>query len=426
MRNRGRSIPTLRNRLPQALVFVGCLLVAFTTLATQSAQAQTYTVLHYFADGQDGGFPFAGLSIDAAGNLYGTTTEGGNNTACQGGCGTVFKMSQRSSGWTFSPLFLFNQSGGAYPAGRLIFGRDGRLYGTTERGGSGCSSTGCGVVFAMQPPATFCHSVTCYWSEDVLYQFAGGTNDGSEPTGDGVFDQAGNFYGTTFDSGASGVGTVYELSPSGGGWTESVLHNFSGLDGANPYGGLAIDPSGNLYGPTKLGGTCQNCGLVYELTHSGAGWTETVLQNFDGVDGIQPLGGLILDASGNIYGTTDSGGIGAGSGGEIFELTQSGGSWTLDLLYGYPAGRGGPWCDLVMDSSGNIYGTTSQGGIFDAGTIFKLTNSNGNWIQTTLYNFNGNQGSSPHGSLALDANGNLYGTAYGGGMGTGVVWELTP
>src|SRR5271165_561582 len=282
----------LRSALRGPALAVG-LLCTLTVILTQSAQAQTYTVLHSFTHGQDGGNPWGGLTIDAAGNLYGTATEGGLSNNCQGGCGTVFKLSQRNSSWTLSLLYSFSNSDGAYPEGRLISGRDGKLYGTTGKGGMGCQSTGCGVVFTLQAPPTFCHSIQCYWSENVIYEFAGG-NDGSRPTGDTVFDPTGNFYGTTFNSGANGVGTVYELSPSGGGWSESVIHTFSGSDGANPYGGLTHDAAGNLYGTTKLGGTNnQYGGVVFQLVSGQSGWSENVLHAFNGIDGDEPLGGLV-------------------------------------------------------------------------------------------------------------------------------------
>ena len=415
----------LRSALRGPALAVG-LLCTLTVILTQSAQAQTYTVLHSFTHGQDGGNPWGGLTIDAAGNLYGTATEGGLSNNCQGGCGTVFKLSQRNSSWTLSLLYSFSNSDGAYPEGRLISGRDGKLYGTTGKGGMGCQSTGCGVVFTLQAPPTFCHSIQCYWSENVIYEFAGG-NDGSRPTGDTVFDQTGNFYGTTFNSGANGVGTVYELSPSGGGWSESVIHTFSGSDGANPYGGLTHDAAGNLYGTTKLGGTNnQYGGVVFQLVSGQSGWSENVLHAFNGIDGDEPLGGLVLDSGGDVFGTTNHGGQGSGGGGKVFELSSSGGGYDFALLYGF-SGVAGPWGDLVMDSAGNLYGTTVQDGAYHFGSVFKLTFSGGNWVYTTLHDFTGEDGANPHGALVLDASGNLYGTTAGGGQGnSGVAWEITP
>jgi len=409
---------------PRALVAIAFPLV-LAMFTMQSAQAQTFTVLHNFTRGQDGANPWGGLAIDNAGNLYGTTTQGGSGTNCQGGCGTVFKLTHAGSGWTLSPLYEFQKTDGAYPEGRLIFGHDGRLYGTTGQGGMGCSSTGCGIVFAMSPPASFCHSVLCYWNESVLYQFAGGTADGSRPTGDTVFDTAGNLYGTTYNAGAAGLGTAYELSRSGGGWTETVLHSFSGSDGANPYAGLAMDTAGNLYGATKTGGPFSPGGVAFQLVNSQGSWTENVIHDFNDTDGDEPLGGLVLDSSGNVYGTTNHGGQGAGGGGKVFQLTPSGGGWMINLLYSF-SGIAGPWADLAMDSSGNLYGTTVQDGANGFGSIFKLTFSGGSWVYTDLHDFSGSDGANPHGNVVIDRNGNLFGTASAGGTGNGVVWEITP
>ncbi len=392
---------------------------------SQLTQAQTYTVLHSFERGQDGANPLGGLTTDSSGNLYGTASSGGSGTNCLGGCGTVFKLARRNSAWILSPLYEFNQSDGAFPEGRLTFGPDGKLYGTTGQGGSACASPGCGVVFALRPPVTFCRSVTCYWSEQVVYQFAGG-NDGSTPTGDILFDAARNLFGTTYNGGPASVGTAYELTQSGGNWTESVIHAFIGTDGANPYAGVTQDTAGNLYGPTEFGGMFARGGTVFQLTNTQSGWTETVLHNFNGTDGARPLGGLLLDSSGNLYGTTSYGGQGGGGGGKVFQLSPAGGGWNFTQLWQF-SGIQGPWGDLVMDSSGALYGTTTQEGANSLGSVFKLTYSGGNWVFTTVHDFNGQDGANPHGSLVLDSNGNLYGTATGGGAhGVGVVWEITP
>lgn len=401
----------------------------FTVACRQNAQAQTFTVLHNFTQGQDGANPWGGLAMDAAGNLYGTATMGGSAN-CMGGCGTVFKLTNKNSNWTLSPLYNFSGApDGAYPEGRLIFGRDGRLYGTTGQGGtqaSDCQSTGCGTVFSLQPPVTFCRTAICFWSEGVLYRFNGGS-DGSQPTGDTVFDSSGNFFGTTFNSGSGGVGTVYEMSHSGGGWTESVIHAFVGSDGANPYGGLTLDSAGNLYGPTKIGGVYQFGGVVFELSNTQQGWTETVLHNFDGTDGDQVMGGVLLDGNGNIFGTTNHGGQGAGGGGEVFELTQSGGAWNIALLPNGFNGISGPLTDLAKDSSGALYGTTLQDGAHGFGSVFKLTFSGGSWIYTTVHDFTGQDGANPRGNILIDANGNLFGTTSAGGPhNLGTVWEITP
>jgi len=397
------------------------LLILLSALA-MSAQAQTLTVLHNFTNGSDGSDPWGGLTIDAAGNLYGTASYGGNSSNCEGGCGTVFKVAQRNSHWTFSPLYSFSKSDGAYPEGRLIFGHDGRLYGTTGSGGltnqnGDCQSNGCGIVFALQPPATFCPSATCYWTEQVLYEFTG-NNAVSRPTGDTAFDSSGNLFGTTYDV----AGTVWELSPAGGSWNFTVVHYFSEQDALNPYGGVLLDSAGNIYGETEFGGSL-NKGAIYEL--QSPNWTETILHNFNGTDGDRPLGGMIFDANGNLYSTTNRGGANGG-GGQAYTLTNSGGNWTLTDIASF-SGTSGPWGNIIMDRQGNIYGTTVQDGAHSFGSVFKLTPSGGGWTYTTLHDFTGQDGAYPHGNIVMDASGNLYGTATAGGPhNLGIVWELTP
>lgn len=231
---------------------------------------------------------------------------------------------------------------------------------------------------------------TVVWSqptEQVLYNFKGGS-DGAEPDASLVFDGAGNLYGTTYYGGANGSGTVFELTPSKAGWTETVLHSFTGSDGALPSAGLILDGGGNLYGTTQAGGAA-GFGVVFELSPSRAGWTETVLYSFTGGnDGRGPVGGVVFDSGGNLYGTTSGGGYPIG-GGTVFELTPSGGGWTENILYAFNASNGAPngsglHAGVVFDRAGNLYGTTVFGGTNYWGTIFELTPSNGNWIETTL------------------------------------------
>jgi uncharacterized repeat protein (TIGR03803 family) len=323
-------------------------------------------------------------------------------------------------------LFTFNGTDGNVPESGVVFGPDGALYGTTTYGGSG----GVGVVYSLRPAATACKTALCPWTETVLYQFTGG-NDGGGPSGL-TCDYAGNLYGTTPGGGAFGGGTVFKLTPSNGGWTESVLYSFSGgNDGAEPDSGVILDQAGNLYGTTFAGGTghgsgCyyQGCGTVYQLTPSGSGWKENTLYAFQGgADGYGPAGGLIFDRSGSLYGTTTNGG--GGGDGTVFELSPAGGgSWTFTLLYG----EVGSSASLTMDGAGSLYGTITGFWVDgDYGSVFKLTPSGGGWIYTTLHYFGGNSGENPFGGVALDANGNLYGTTSGGGAyDNGVVWEITP
>jgi len=385
-----------------------------TVVLAQSAQSQTFKVIYNFTGGGDGEYPYAGLTMDRAGNLYGTAAYGG------GGGGTAFKLSHRSSGWALNPLHSFaGGSDGANPYAGVVFGPDGSLYGTTYSGGGGDG----GTVFNLKPPAAACKTALCPWTETVLYGLA---NPG---LGDLIFDQADNLYGTTLGGGLNSYGTAYKLAPSDGGWTGSILYSFTGGgDGALPYAGLIFDRVGNLYGTTYSGGS--RWGTVFQLTPSGSGWTETVLYNFqNGGDGRFPTAGLIFDPSGNLYGSTSDGG--SGCCGTIFELTPSGGSWTYSLVYSFTGteyDQCGPWGTLVMDAAGNLYGTTNCDGANGDGNIFKLTPGGGGWTYTDLYDFTGgSDGVYPHGNVVFDANGNLYGTApYGGAYGKGVVWEITP
>jgi uncharacterized repeat protein (TIGR03803 family) len=409
------------------LAAIAALALAVTFVLTfvlvQSAQAQTYQVIYNFTGGQDGAYPEAGLTERGA-NLYGTAYQGGSFNR-----GTVFQLSHNGSRWIFNQLYSFTgRADGGAPIARVVFGRDGTIYGTTEFGGLNCGA-GCGTVFHLTPPTTVCTTVYCPWTETVLYHFRG-SNDGANPGyGDVTFDQAGNIYGTTFFGGVNSQGVVYELMPSGGGWTEHVIHLFSGSsDGENPYSSVVFDEGGNLYGTTFAGGAL-GYGTVFQLTPSGSGWVEITLHAFQSsTDGGQPFGGVLLDNIGNLYAATSSGG--PGSGGTVYQLMPSDGSWTFDLLYSFigSAYLPGPYDSLTMDAAGNLYGTTTKDGAHGAGSVFKLTRSAGGWTETDLYDFpGGSQGAVPYGSVLIDASGNLYGTAsQGGASGYGVIWEITP
>ena len=254
---------------------------ALTMGVSQSAQAQTFNVLYNFTGGQDGAHPYAGVTMDAAGNFYGTANVGGDLTCNPPhGCGTVYELKHKGSGFIFNPLYSFGVGpDGGIPTAPVVFGRDGALYSTTSYGGI----NGKGTVFNLRPQPRACSTALCPWSETVLYSFKGGANgDGSNPIGL-LFDHAGNIYGTTSGGGTYGGGTVYELTSSGGGWTESVLHTLGGAgDGSLPYRSVMVfDNAGNLYGTTALGGA-SNYGTVFQLTPSGSGWTEKVIYNFTG------------------------------------------------------------------------------------------------------------------------------------------------
>jgi uncharacterized repeat protein (TIGR03803 family) len=285
-----------------------------------------------------------------------------------------------------------------------------------------------------------------------LHVFKGG-KDGSEANGGIIFDASGNLYGTTVSGGGKnslcyhGCGTVFELSPSSGGWTESVIYRFqAGTDGDAPESALVFDQSGNLYGTALFGGSSDNCddfgcGVVFELSpKSGGGWTESVLHAFSGADGAYPWAGLIFDATGNLFGTTENGG--ASGGGVVFELSPAGGKWNQKVLYNFTGGGdgGSPTAKLTFDATGNLYGTTEEGGDSSqcsdgCGTVFKLKlGSGGNWTESVLHTFSGGSGdgANPMADVVFDTEGNLYGVASSGGSancnggGCGVVFELSP
>jgi len=337
------------------------------------------TVLHTFA-GKDGANPSGGLIFDAAGNLYGTTISGRGGE----GLGTVFKLAPGlGHEWTETVLHTFNNKDGGLPASSLIFDTAGNLYGTTQIGGA----HGFGTVFKLAPGA---HGK---WTETVLHSFNG--KDGSGPESALIFDSRGNLYGTTIAGGniaycyGNGCGTVFKLVPGADGkWTHTVLHSFTGKDGDGdqPWSSLVFDAAGNLYGTTNLGGdlnstTClgYGCGVVFRLAPGTNGkWTENVLHKFHGwTDGFYPYAGLILDAAGNLYGTTWYGGT-------AFKLALgTDGTWTEKVLHFF-TGKDGwfPSSGLIFGASGNLYGTTYLGGKLNncqseygpgCGVVFEIT-----------------------------------------------------
>jgi uncharacterized repeat protein (TIGR03803 family) len=386
-------------------------LVSSMLFLITSTQSQTLTVLHNFTGGQDGAQPEAGLTRDAAGNLYGTAYLGGN------GSGTAFRLQHQISGWTFLPLYAFDS--GSNPT-TVIVGPNGSIYGITRNGG-GC----CGDVFNLTPSPTPPVSVLSPWNETELHHFAGFL-DGGYSSGNLVFDQFGNLYGTTPNGGPRGAGTVYVLTPSSGGWTLTNIYLFllSIGDGAVPIGGVIMDGSGNLYG-TTVGGGAHNDGTVFELVNSGNEWTEKILYSFQNAsDGKEPLTTLTLDQSGNLYGTTLYGG--SNNTGTVFELIPSeNGTWNFNLIYIFSA-QSGTSTNVILDTAGNLYGTTIHGGSHGAGSIFELMRNGSGWTYVDLHDFDVSDGTQPVGNLLFDPNGNLYGTTvFGGAYDNGVVWELT-
>ena len=379
---------------------------ALAAMTVQSAHAQTFNVVHNFGSGSDGGNPVNGLMMRSSGGLFGTASAGGTS-----GLGVVFKLVGNGT-----ETVLHNFAGGAdgaTPNGALVEGVDGALYGTTTAGGAG----GLGTVF--RATGTY---------EGVLYSFAGGA-DGADPEAGLVVDAAGNLYGTTNQGGPAGNGTVFELvAPSGNSkkWTETVLYAFgTGTDGANPVGGVHLDAAGNLYGTTSAGGTYKY-GTVFQLK-TGHVWTENILHNFqNATDGLTPYAGLVSDAAGNLYGAATNGGTNGG--GTIFELSPSGSNWNFSVLASLPGwGVSGTFRDLVLDASGNIYGATHCDGDNNAGTIYELSPSGGNWTYNQLYTFTGGSDGLYSISNLVLKQGRLYGTTiYGGANNAGVVYQLTP
>jgi uncharacterized repeat protein (TIGR03803 family) len=398
---------------------VTALLLALAMIAFPAAHAQTYSVLHTFTGGSDGGQPYAGLTMDAAGNSYGATFSGGN------GYGVVFKLTREGSGWIQTTLYEFRGGeDGMQADGGVTIGPDGALYGTTFQGGGyGCFGIGCGIVYRLTPPATFCRSISCPWTETVLHRFGLADGDGALPVyGSPVFDRAGNLYGTTKSGGTLGEGTVYELTHSSGGWTENVLWSFGGDSGEQPVNSLIFDGTGNLYGTAAAGGVYTG-GTVFELSPSGSGWAETNLFSFNNYStGSSPVGGLAWDAQGSLYGTTQFGG--RYDYGTAFQLAPSVGGWTYTQLATFLC-CGGPTSTPSLDSAGNVY--VSVGLTGDEGAIVELTHSDGAWTSTTLHSFHRSDGSDPIGGVVFDARGNVYGTTFAGGTnGQGVIFEITP
>jgi uncharacterized repeat protein (TIGR03803 family) len=428
-------MPTRNN--PIALVIALAVTGFLVTAASIKAVGQEQ-VLHAFS-GRDGGLSYSSLIFDTAGNLYGTTEGGGHYARpCPSyGCGTVFKLTPGTNGWTETVLHRFDVADGDVPEAGMIFDAAGNLYGTTYSGGR----KGYGTVFKLTPGANG------RWTERVLHSFDGHyPNHGYGPQGGVIFDATGNLYGTTTYGGRHGQhsGTVFELTPGvNGNWTARVLHNFY-AQASMPNAGLVMDAAGNLYGTASTGGritpACPaGCGAVFKLTPGMNGkWTYAEYP-FDSTDGATPNGGLILDAAGNLYGATAQGGT-AGSG-VVFKLVPStDDKWTEIVLHSFSGNDGStPYGNLIFDAAGDLYGTTVSGGSFGFGTAFELVPSaNGTWTETVLYDFGevngGEDGAAPYAGVILDTAGNLYGTTFAGGNesdcspygGCGVVFEIIP
>jgi uncharacterized repeat protein (TIGR03803 family) len=432
------------------------ILSALLLIAARPAQAQTETVLYNFCSQPycaDGAHPTSRLTL-YNGNLYGTTS------------GAVFELSSDGSGgWKETVLHTFcpeYRGCGADPASSVTFDSMGNLYGTTEYGGT----YGRGLVYELSPAGAS-------WTETVLYNFPGGA-EGALPVGGLIRDPAGNLYGRTtsqlpcqvcfgskgppsmvaaatdvgFKAGnlnrtikGSGGGHLFELSPSGGGWTEQVLYQFETIP-LGPfyigYAGLTMDAAGNLFGASE--------DTVFELSPNGSGgWSPTAIHTFGAAEnGSNPVGTPVLDQAGNVYGTTEGGG--AYNSGTVYKLSPGRRRWTYEILYSFKSGPedgSQPFAGIVFDAAGNIYGTTFSGGESGQGTVYELVApvGTGSYTEKVLWSFNFPDGFRPVDSLILDSAGNLYGTTPGGGTGggpdnicsnvpdapgCGVIFEVTP
>jgi uncharacterized repeat protein (TIGR03803 family) len=383
-----------------------CLFLCLTTFAARAAHAQTETILYNFQGSPDGANPEGNLT-SYNGNFYGVTSAGGT-----AGSGTVFELTPNGAGgWNEAVLYNFcslaSCADGSSPTygANVIFDSLGNMYGITWAGGA----NNYGVVWELSPSGT-------RWKETVLYSF--GFQNGNGVSGL-VMDSSGNLYGCT-NNGPDGS-FVFELSPSKDGWTEQTIYDIY-----ETYAGLTIDAAGNLYGSTE--------GYVYELSPNGSGgWTGSIIYTFEadenGEDEIPTL-----DSAGNLYGTTESGG--KNDYGAVWKLTpvtsgKNKGTWKESILYSFKSGQAYgsfPHAGIVFDTAGNIYGTTGSGGFYERGTVYELAVVGPEtYKEKLLWSFSPAEGDSPFASLIVDSSGNLYGTAaFGGSDSAGVVFEIDP
>jgi uncharacterized repeat protein (TIGR03803 family) len=400
--------------------FVRIVGMLISMLALQSAEAET--VLYSFKGRKDGGKPYAGVIRDHAGNLYGTTITGGHYGTCRSvGCGVVYKLAPDG---TETVLYAFNGGNdGGKPEGGLVMDGSGNLYGTTyEGGGKGCNNYGCGTIFKLSASG----------SETILHSFTG-NGDGAQPFESLLLDRSGNLYGATMIGGnpacnsvGLGCGTVFKLAADG---TFSTLYSFTGgADGDFPAAGVIMDRSGDLYGSAELGGdNICNCGTVFKIAPDSK---MTILHTFTGSEGGHPVGTLVRDHAGNLFGTADDGhGIGCGGVGcgTVFKIARD---RTFTVLHAFLGSDGGDGAfaagSLIIDKASNLYGTTTTGGAGTGvcGTVFKVTPDG---TETVLYSFQGLDGCRPESGVVEDKRGHLFGTTPGGGANNyGNVFELTP
>jgi uncharacterized repeat protein (TIGR03803 family) len=413
-------------RFARFLTHLSVLIFALAVVSIAAFAQSRERVLYAFAGLPDcGNLPAAPLVADEAGNLYGTTIDGG---AYQHGC--VFKLSRTGSTWNETVLYSFSGPDGDSPSSALVFDKAGNLYGTTLVGGA----YGGGTAFELSPlPGGG-------WTETVLHSFGNGV-DGYSTRSNLIFDESGNLYGTTNSSGGNRRGgSVFKLSPSQNGWTEMVLYTFpasiGGPDGDGPAGGVVMDREGKLYGATEFGGA-SGYGAVYELARLKDGkYRERIIHSFNLYDGFEPASGLTIDRHGILYGTTAFGGdvsaciyVGCGI---VFQLTKDAtGSWTENVLLQMIGSDGAnPLGPVVFDRHGNLFAVGQYGGAYGIGSVFKLTpTASGPWKETVLHSFhfilpNGTDGSAPYAGVIVH-HGRVFGTTSSGGIhDLGSVFEL--
>jgi uncharacterized repeat protein (TIGR03803 family) len=376
-----------------------------------------FKVIHDFTGQGDGTNP-NGLVINAAGNLFGPAGY------------TVYKLSQAGSGWVLSSLYTFTEDNYRDYPREIVIGQSGVLYGAAWGELGGCYSGNCGFIFGLRPAPTACRSISCYWTENLVYRFTEMTDDGHSL----VADATGNLYGVSTDGGAQQHGVFFQLTPSIEGWIETILYSFSGdTDGGGPTT-LFLGKDGNLYGLAGTGGAYGG-GVVFQLTPSANGWTETVLYNLPNeMFGTNPHS-LLQDRAGNLFGEywyTDPNGNYGNVYGIVFMLSPSSGGWLYtELARGSESYEQDYFVNLAIDAAGNLYGTGYgvTGGCINPvfhGYVFELKRVGGGWSYTTPVYWD-NTIFDAGGALAMDAQGNLYGTTRScGSHQYGTVWEFTP
>lgn len=389
-------------------------------------------VLYYFLRHDYGAGPRGGLAVGRYGSLFGTTSRGGTLRcpAERGGCGTVYIMANTDSGYIESLLYRFCAEGGcadgALPYADVAFGKRGAIYGTTYEGGT----SNRGVVFELMP------SRRGTYKESVLYSFCpqASCEDGSNPRSTLILDASGAIYGTTLFGGSKNGGVVFKLTPSPSGYTESVLHEFTGADGRYPEAGVVADAGRALYGTTASGGRgcATGCGVVFKLAPKGSQYTETVLHEFaGGDDGADPNAGLLLDRHGDLFGVTAEGG-GAGCNGNgcgiVFEMRRGSTSYSESVLHAFVGSDGSAPVAALVAKDAIFYGTTSSGGLHGDGTVFAMKPESSSYEFRSLYSFcelaKCADGETPLGGVVRYYN-RIYGTTWkGGAKGAGTVYQL--